>query len=66
MIAKGIENANCKLDRVFSYIRLLTNETYDNDLKLINLRDKQINYNCPGEQIYRIRINQIDDNYLKI
>jgi DNA polymerase III delta prime subunit len=65
LIAKGIENANCKLDRVFSYIRLLTNETYDNDLKLINLRDKQINYNCPGEQIYRIRINQIDDNYLK-
>lgn len=49
---------------MFSYVRLLNDFLIDNQ-KLNQLRDKKINYSCPAEQIYRIRINQIDKMYLK-
>lgn len=59
-------NSESKTDRVFSFIRLFNNNnTIEVNSKLDQLRNKKINYSCPAEQIYRIRINKIDDNYLK-
>lgn len=65
MISKGIVNMDSKQNRVFSYIRLLFDSSSDNEYKLNHLKNKQINYFCPAEQIYRIRINKVDSTYLK-
>lgn len=65
MISKGIVNMDSKQNRVFSYVRLLFDTSSDNEHKLNNLKNKQINYYCPAEQIYRIRINKVDSTYLK-
>jgi hypothetical protein len=64
LVTKGIVNSESKIDRVFSFVRLLTNIS-DSDVKMDSLRNKKLNYSCPAEQIYRIKMNKIDENYLK-
>ena len=67
----AFKNPN-KNDKVFSLVRLLqessssTSNPSSNDTKKIkNLKDKEINYHLPGEQIYRLKINQVDKVYLR-
>lgn len=57
-------------DRVFTFVRLSNNQQNDelaNQINpLENLRDKQINFHIPAEQIYRIKVsNSNDDSYIK-
>jgi hypothetical protein len=59
LVTKGIVNSESKIDRVFSFVRLLTNIS-DSDVKMDSLRNKKLNYSCPAEQIYRIKMNKIE------
>ncbi len=62
-----------KKNKVFSFIRLngdsneaansSSNKSHSNTIG--HLRDKDINYYFPGEQIYRIKVSQVDEKYLK-
>jgi hypothetical protein len=63
-------NNELKDNKMFSFIRLeRTHNSSESFATKINtmeyLRDREINYFFPGEQIYRIKVNQVDDEYLK-
>jgi hypothetical protein len=62
-------NNELKDNRMFSFIRLDKAHKSESFATKINtmdyLRDREINYFFPGEQIYRIKVNQVDDEYLK-
>lgn len=63
----GAFQNDSKLNRIFSYVRLnISDANANQNLKntIEYLRDKEINYYFPVEQIYRIKINRKDENYL--
>lgn len=68
-ISVGALKHESKVDRVFCYVRLSSNSLTSNknttSHSIEYLRDKDVNYSIPAEQIYRIQINKIDNEYLR-
>lgn len=75
LMTTGVFKNKQKTDKVFTLVRLLqqpstitsnnlTNQP-NHEKSLVNFRDTDISYYLPAEQIYRLKINQIDQIYLK-
>ena len=62
MLSKGAFRNHDKADRVFALVRLL-NDSVNETMR--NFKDNLINYHISAEQIYRLKIKQIDQVYLK-
>lgn len=70
LMAKAAFNKEPKANKMFSYIRiqpvnLSANPFPDKTNTLDYLRDREINYYFPVEQIYRIRVSRADAQYLR-
>ena len=66
---KGLCKESDMNDKVFSFVRLLqqqqTIKAIKDSEKLHKLRDNDVSYHIPADQVYRLKVNKLDETYLK-
>ncbi len=62
-MSRGALKPNTEPNKAFALVRLLTS-TSTHEASFIHLRDQQINYHMPVDQVLRLKIPHIDHTYL--
>lgn len=63
LVTRGLNNKSDKNDKVFCFVRLLQSAKDCN--KLNKLKDTDISYHIPAEQVYRLKVDKQNEAYLK-